>query len=192
MSTATLPVEQNAPAQPGREALLRATVTVVAQGGLRALTYRAIAAEAGVSHSLVRYHFGSRDQLIAQALDYSIDQSLEASSMRQPSASYRDFAAGLETLARRQEDIHAFQYELLLESRRRPELQPHVDRYYETYRTAISTQLAHLGLHQAGLAETIWFALDGMVFQQLVAPGEIDSALHYLRQIIKSAAQLDA
>ncbi|MFC7766768.1 hypothetical protein [Leucobacter soli] len=33
----------------GRLALLRATVVIVARGGLRALTYRAVAAEAGVS-----------------------------------------------------------------------------------------------------------------------------------------------
>lgn len=190
MTATLIRAEREDRAQPGREALLRATVTVVARGGLRALTYRAIASEAGLSHSLVRYHFGSRDLLIAQALDYSVDQSLKASNMRQPATSYREFAAGLETLARREADIHAFQYELLLESRRRPELAPHVERYYSTYREAISAQLAHLGLHQPCLAETIWFALDGMVFQQLVAPGEIEPALHYLREIIRTSADL--
>ncbi len=68
-------------ATPGRLALLQATITVVARGGLRALTYRAVAAEAGVSHSLVRHHFGTRDQLIAEALDHAVTESLRASSM---------------------------------------------------------------------------------------------------------------
>ena len=104
----------------GRAALLSATITVVALGGLRSLTYRAIAAAAGVSHGLVRYHFGTRDQLISEALDYSIDQSLSASNMHARVLSASEFAEGVETLATTQGDIHAFQYELLLEARRRP------------------------------------------------------------------------
>lgn len=48
----------------GREALLNAAVRVVARGGLRKLTYRAVAEEAGVTHGLVVHHFGSRDALI--------------------------------------------------------------------------------------------------------------------------------
>ena len=52
--TATLEVVSDAS---GRHALLRATIVIVGHGGLRALTYRAVAAEAGVSHGLVRHHF---------------------------------------------------------------------------------------------------------------------------------------
>lgn len=49
---------------PSRDALLRAAIKVTARGGLRALTYRAVAEEAGVVRGLVRFHFGSRDALI--------------------------------------------------------------------------------------------------------------------------------
>jgi AcrR family transcriptional regulator len=42
----------------GRRALLEAVVRVVARHGLDALTYRAVAKEAGVTHGLVSYHFG--------------------------------------------------------------------------------------------------------------------------------------
>ncbi|WP_416979825.1 TetR family transcriptional regulator [Streptomyces sp. T028] len=42
----------------GRDALLIAAVRVVARDGLRKLTYRAVAAEAGVTHGLVAHHFG--------------------------------------------------------------------------------------------------------------------------------------
>ena len=42
----------------GRDALLTATVRVVARRGLRNLTYRAVAEEAGVTHGLVAHYFG--------------------------------------------------------------------------------------------------------------------------------------
>jgi TetR/AcrR family transcriptional regulator, regulator of biofilm formation and stress response len=48
----------------GREALLEATVRVVAEHGLRGLTYRRVAEAAQTTHALVSYHFGSWDALI--------------------------------------------------------------------------------------------------------------------------------
>ena len=173
----------------GRTALLSATITVVARGGLRSLTYRAVAAEAGVSHGLVRYHFGTRDQLISEALDYSIDQSLSASNMHAKVLSPSEFAEGVETLATRLGDIHAFQYELLLESRRRPDLAPHVDRYYQQYRSAIARQLSQLGVTDQAMADAIWFMLDGIVFKQLVAPSDVHGALDYVRGLIGAVAE---
>lgn len=172
----------------GRTALLDATITVVAQGGLRSLTYRAVAAAAGVSHGLVRYHFGTRDQLIEEALDYSISESLSASNMHAQVLSPSEFAEGVETLASSHGDIHAFQYELLLESRRRPDLAPHVERYYTQYRQAIARQLTSLGVTDHAMADAIWFMLDGIVFKQLVAPSDVHGALGYVRGLIESAA----
>mgnify|MGYP000848319939 CR=1 FL=1 len=174
---------------PGRAALLSATITVVAQGGLRSLTYRAVAAVAGVSHGLVRYHFGTRDQLISEALDYSINESLSASNMHAQVLTPGEFAEGVETLASRQGDIHAFQYELLLESRRRPDLAPHVERYYQQYREAIARQLTNLGVTDQAMADAIWFMLDGVVFKQLVAPSDVHGALGYVRGLIESATR---
>ncbi|QIM15399.1 TetR/AcrR family transcriptional regulator [Leucobacter insecticola] len=172
----------------GRTALLRATVVVVANGGLRALTYRAVAAEAGVSHGLVRHHFGTRDQLIAEAMDLAIDESLRESNMLESGVTAADFAAGIETLAERESSIQSFQYELLLEARRRPELQPFAERHYQAYLSAISRQLSRLGVEDPGLAELIWFALDAIVFKQLVFPGDVTRVLQRLRALIEDAA----
>ena len=171
----------------GREALLRATVVVVASGGLRALTYRAVAAEAGVSHGLVRHHFGTRDQLIAEAMEYAIDESLKGSNMVGAALTAEMFAAGIESLADRESGSQAFQYELLLESRRRPELRQLAERHYLAYREAISRQLARLGVHDPELTELIWFALDGIVFKQLVLPESVEPALSRLRALVAAA-----
>lgn len=172
----------------GREALLRATVVVVGDGGLRALTYRAVAAEAGVSHGLVRHHFGTRDKLIAEAMEYAIGESLRGSNMLNGHLSAAEFAAGIESLAERESRIQSFQYELLLESRRRPELRPLAERHYTAYREAIARQLLRLGVDDAELTELIWYALDGIVFKQLVAPESVAPALALIRKLIASAA----
>lgn len=175
----------------GREALLRATVIVVSAGGLRALTYRAVAAEAGVSHGLVRHHFGTRDQLVAEAMEYAIDESLRGSNMVGDALTPETFAAGIESLADRESGMQAFQYELLLESRRRPELRPLAERHYLAYREAISRQLARLGVRDAELTELIWFTLDGIVFKQLVLPGGVEPALARLRALVAQAQSAD-
>lgn len=171
----------------GRQALLRATVVVVAAGGLRALTYRAVAAEAGVSHGLVRHHFGTRDQLIAEAMEFAIGESLAGSNMVEAVTSVEDFAAGIDSLAKRESEIQSFQYELLLEARRRPELHELATRHYTAYRDAIVAQLARLGVTDPELADLIWFTLDGIVFKQLVVPGDATPALHRVRALVKQA-----
>ncbi|KKI16635.1 MULTISPECIES: TetR/AcrR family transcriptional regulator [unclassified Leucobacter] len=173
----------------GRTALLHATIVVVASGGLRALTYRAVAAEAGVSHGLVRHHFGSRDQLIAEAMEFAIDESLRGSNMLESGLTVDAFAAGIESLADRDSEIQSFQYELLLESRRRPELRSLAERHYGAYHDAITRQLARLGVEDPELAELIWFALDGIVFKQLVLPENAGAALSRIRALIADAAQ---
>ncbi|WP_029146027.1 TetR/AcrR family transcriptional regulator [Microbacterium luticocti] len=175
-------------AVPGRLALLRASIAVVARGGLRALTYRAVAAEAGVSHGLVRHHFGTRDQLIAAALDHAVDESLRATSMFDEVTDAAGFAAGIETLAQQDGDMQAFQYELLLESRRRPELRPHAQRYYDAYREANAAALRRLGVTDAALIDAIWFALDGLVFRQVVLPEDVGPVLDRIRALVRDAA----
>lgn len=171
----------------GRTALLRATIVVVANGGLRALTYRAVAAEAGVSHGLVRHHFGTRDQLVAEAMDFAIDESLKGSNMLNGGLTVDEFADGIESLAERESSIQSFQYELLLEARRRPELRHNAERHYEAYREAIGAQLARLGVEDAELTELIWFALDAIVFKQLVLPGDVSPVVRRIRRIIQEA-----
>ncbi|WP_125098598.1 TetR/AcrR family transcriptional regulator [Leucobacter chromiireducens] len=172
----------------GRSALIRATVVVVAAGGLRALTYRAVAAEAGVSHGLVRHHFGTRDQLIAEAMEYAIHESLRESNMLQAELTSDEFAAGIESLAAREAEIQSFQYELLLESRRRPELRSLAALHYSSYREAIGRQLTRLGVSDAELTELIWFALDGIVFKQLVVPEDVTPAVRLIRKLVSAQA----
>lgn len=172
----------------GREALLRATIVIVSGGGLRSLTYRAVAAEAGTSHGLVRHHFGTRDQLIAEAMEFAIQESLRGSNMLNSGLTAAEFAKGIESLADSQTAIQAFQYELLLEARRRPELRHFAELHYRAYRDTIERQLVRLGADEPGLTDLIWYALDGIVFKQLVLPSDVEPTLRYLRRLIEAAA----
>ncbi len=151
----------------GREALLRAVITVVSTTGLRNLTYRSVAAEAGVTHGLVRHHFGSRDALIEAALDYALDLSIANSSLDAQIASIDEFAESLDSLIDLDPELQAFQFELVLESRRNPELLPYVAKLYDGYRHATRVALASLGIVDSDVADLAFAALDGLAFQQV-------------------------
>ena len=60
-----------------RDQLLEATERVLVKHGQAAVTTRRIAEEAGVAHGLIRYHFGSLDDLMRAVLERSCEQILE-------------------------------------------------------------------------------------------------------------------
>jgi DNA-binding transcriptional regulator YbjK len=172
----------------GREALLNAAVRVVARGGLRKLTYRAVAEEAGVRHGLVVHHFGSRDALIAAALEHSVRTSAGTSSLEPGTGDIADFAAGLADMVTGEPEMQVFQYELMLESRRRPELQPQIRALYDEYFAATERELSRSlpeGTSRA-LTRLVFAALDGLVLHQLVLdePEVTEAALAELRALL--------
>ncbi|MFF3378794.1 TetR/AcrR family transcriptional regulator [Streptomyces sp. NPDC002680] len=177
----------------GREALLNAAVRVVARGGLRKLTYRAVAEEAGVTHGLVVHHFGSRDALIEEALTHAIRSSLSSSDLETGTGRVADFSVGLTEMVESGPDLQAFQYELLLESRRRPELLQHLrDLYDNEYFEATRRELSQLlpGSVSEGLSRMVFATLEGLVLHQLVF-GEreiIEDALDELRNVLRLLA----
>ncbi|WEH13993.1 TetR family transcriptional regulator [Streptomyces sp. VNUA24] len=173
----------------GREALLNAAVRVVARGGLRRLTYRAVAQEAGVTHGLVVHHFGSRDALIEEALAHTIRSSLDTSSLEPGTGEVADFSIGLSEMVTADPDTQAFQYELLLESRRRPELLPQIRELYDEYFDAARRELGRMlpaGADKA-LARLVFAALDGLVLHQLVfdEPEVTEAAVEELRALLR-------
>ena len=55
-----------------REQILRGAFEVASREGLTNLTVRAVAAEAKVSHALVLFHFGRKDELVRELLEWLI------------------------------------------------------------------------------------------------------------------------
>lgn len=174
----------------GREALLAATTRVVAEKGLRKVTYRAVAEQAGVAHGLVRHHFGTRDKLVAETLRYAISRSVAASALEPGTGSIEEFASGLIDLVTQDPESQAFQYELLLEARRRPDLTPLVHELYDAYRSATRRELDRMGLGEVpGLHLLVFAALDGLVFQQITSGAEpnLETAVDALRDLLRWA-----
>ncbi|MFG2938778.1 TetR/AcrR family transcriptional regulator [Streptomyces sp. NPDC048282] len=105
----------------GARGALKAAVRVVGQRGLRHLTHRAVAEEAGVTHGPVVPHFGSRDALIEESLAHAVRLGLSSSLLEPGTGKPEDFVTGLTDMVEDDADVQAYQYELLLEARRRPE-----------------------------------------------------------------------
>jgi TetR/AcrR family transcriptional repressor of bet genes len=60
-----------------REALISAALDLIAQGGPRAATVRAIAEKAGVTAGLIRHYFSSKEELVRASYRWMMDRMTE-------------------------------------------------------------------------------------------------------------------
>ncbi len=61
----------------GREQILDSAIKVFSQQGFGGASLRAIAQHAGVSHSMIKYYFGGKEQLWRAAVSYLFERQLE-------------------------------------------------------------------------------------------------------------------
>lgn len=186
---ATDPAPRRAPRRgQGRQALLEAIVRIVTREGLDGLTFRAVAAEAGVTHGLASYHFRSREAMVAEALAWETEQSIKLSRLEPPSGRLEDLASEVSSLVARDPDGAAFQFAMALEGRKRPELQEHVRLLYDHYVEVVRESLAHSGIDaDSTLARLVFAAIDGLVLQQLIYGDAkaTQAALDRLREVLR-------
>ncbi|KAF0965927.1 TetR/AcrR family transcriptional regulator [Rhodococcus sp. T7] len=177
------------PGGPGLDTVL-ATVSVIARDGLRGLTIRAVAAEAGLTDEAVRQRFASTDALVDAALRYALDNSASVFADIADGSSLDHFVEHLTDLVARDPDLQVFQYELMLESRRTPRLDPHVKLLYATYIEATSQALTRLGITaDEDLTLLVYSAIEGFIMHQLVAKDRpaTERAIERLRRILSTA-----
>jgi AcrR family transcriptional regulator len=170
-----------------REALLSAAMRVLDRDGMRGLTYRSVAREAGVSHGLVRHHFGSRDALIHEAVLDLAERSLQSTRLESGTGRLEDLGAGTSRMVTDAQNLPGVDYELVLEARRRPELAPAVHALYDRYLNATRRELARIGLaDDEPLVRLVFAALDGLVIQMLVygRVDEADAAIARLHELL--------
>lgn len=141
----------------------------VAKHGFAGLTYRAVAAEAGVTHGLVSYHFGSLDAMIEEALALAADEAIRDARLSVSSGELAAFANSISTLVSEQTEAQTYQFELTFEALRRPELAGQVRSLYENYYGVVERSLVELGISpDKALTRLVFAALDGLVLQQLI------------------------
>jgi TetR/AcrR family transcriptional regulator, regulator of biofilm formation and stress response len=163
--------------------------------GFAGLTYRAVAAEAGVTHGLVSYHFGSLEAMITEALALAADEAIRDSRMAISSGELDAFANSISTLVSEQTEAQSYQYELTFEARRRPELAGQVRALYENYYDVIEESLAALGISRdRALTRLVFAALDGLVLQQLIFGDAraTDASIERLRELLALLARADS
>lgn len=152
-----------------RAELVRAAIRVVADRGIAGLSHRAVAAEAGVTHGLVRHHFGSMTALIADALDTILPQSLVVNPVTllldDAALPEHDLVAWIDE----QEELQVFEYEVLLASRHMPELRPLAARMYEGYEASVRAAFADRGLREPPQESVslIVAAIEGLVLHRV-------------------------
>jgi DNA-binding transcriptional regulator YbjK len=84
-ATVATPPSRQARGARRRAELLGAALRLIARSGVAAVTHRAVAAEAGVSHRLTTYYFQTKEQMVIEAFQHLAARSIERT--RQAAAS---------------------------------------------------------------------------------------------------------
>ena len=141
-----------------RERILAAAVDRIARHGIDEVRIARIAMDAGVSTSLVHYHFETREALLEQALDYSYelagDVRLGPEGDVQALGSVRRLAAMIDQCLPYPgmlERDWILWVELWLRAARHPEMRPTAARLYKRMRDWFAEAIA-TGIERGGLA----------------------------------------
>ena len=166
-----------------REDILRAAYDVAARLGVEALTVRAVAARAAVSHGTVLFHFRRRDELVAALLDRVLDATANLPSNDAASAS-----AGIErlnTLLRGEMERLSAEprhFRLFLEywtlGVRTPAIRRRVSAALDRYRHALEAVAEPL-VNAEGIAAVAVSLIHGCALQAVIDPKGFDVQQHF-------------
>lgn len=162
-----------------REALLEATLRIVADTGADAVTHRRVAEVAQLPLASTTYYFDSKEELLTAALELAAERDMArlhaiADDRRRLPASPDDAVAAAMGPSGEEHDPAAGRtsllasYTLLLEAARRPALQALTRRWTDAYLTTISELLQRAGSAAPDEdAQVLLAAADGMLIAQL-------------------------
>ncbi|WP_163508202.1 TetR/AcrR family transcriptional regulator [Fodinicola acaciae] len=148
-----------------REALLRAALLLLAEGGPRAVTHRAVAARAGLPLAATTYYFDSIAALTVEALRlHSTERVAElralADDAAQRATSRQDLARRIvDSLLSRDTVAIVAQFEVYLEAARNPKLRPAVAESLEAFEALAASLLASAGAREPADAAAAFVAL---------------------------------
>lgn len=188
-----------------REALLEATLRIVADTGADAVTHRRVAEVAQLPLASTTYYFDSKQELLTAALQLAAERDLArlhqlADRLRTlPGDPEHAVALVLDAAGAQSDEERAAGrrsllagYTLLLEAARRPALRELTRRWTEAYMTTVAEQLQRAGsAHPREDAQLLLAASDGMVIAQLSSGESIDArpALERLARTLTAASR---
>lgn len=178
-----------------RQEVLDATLRVIAEHGVHAVTHRAVAAAGPVPLASTTYHFATKDELVTEALALVIDRSVELAeefSADPPGTAAglveRLVALSLAQLADARAPLAA-QFELMLEAGRRPDLRPLAERWDLAYATCLTRLVEAAGL-PAEAAPLLTDLLEGALLSQVTLPRD-DPAQHLTALLTRALQGFD-
>jgi DNA-binding transcriptional regulator YbjK len=176
-----------------REALLRAAIELLAEGGARALTHRAVAARAGLPVASTTYYFESIQQLTDEALSLHVAErvaeldAIVAAAVEGGRSPEEVGARVAESLADRAADVIVAQFELYLEAARNPALRPTVAEALAAFEAYTVGALKTLGAHDPeAWAPTFVALFDGFALHRIARPRPRDDELGLLRAAVRA------
>ena len=149
------------PERGARERILAAAVDRIAMDGIDDMRIARVATHAGVSTSLVHYHFETREALLAEALEYSYEMTATSASARprasrrpRPTAAGHDRPVPAVSRALRKDWI--LYVELWLRAVRHPELHPTGVRLYGRMRDWLADGISACGSFERARPRRSW------------------------------------
>ena len=161
-----------------RGEILAAAIRVLARDGIAETTTRKIAAEAGVNQAMLRYYFGSKDELLfavsQEMMRLTAEIAREAASTQSNlrkaiAGSLKAFWAHVESAP----ELQVMQYELTLYALRTPDAAWLAKQQYDGYSAVVETLFSEAfananqacTLPFAELARFVIAGLDGLILQ---------------------------
>jgi AcrR family transcriptional regulator len=155
----------------------------VAQHGTAGSTFERVAREAGVSRGLLHYYFGTKEQLLAEAVRRDCQLRLERLEQQLAGAQTADdfiglMAQHLQEMVREDPDLVTLVFELFTLSRRNPDIAVEYANLMRTMREQVAGMLTVaqgegvLQLHAdpEAIAEVLFSLGDGFALRMLTEP----------------------
>jgi TetR/AcrR family transcriptional regulator, transcriptional repressor of bet genes len=173
-----------------REQVLEAAFQVACRAHLSGLTVRAVAAQAGVSHALVLFHFGRKERLVHALLDWVLDSTsvltISEDIARFPHARDRLNALLEQEMIRQshQPEYTRLFLEFWVLGAHHEEIRARIGAELERYREAFLPIMEELleaepllfsRVTAEGMAAVAVSWIQGCAVQALVAPGQFDT-----------------
>ncbi|MDH3707755.1 MAG: TetR family transcriptional regulator [Acidimicrobiia bacterium] len=164
-----------------RTRILDAVLELVARDGPRAVTYRAVAATAGVANGVMTYHFPTHRELLAAAYAHHLaqlrDDALDLPIEALVDAPDDDKVALVQGFLRHMAVTDRLRYlaefELALELARDPELRAQIEPASETTRQMAIDLLGRAGSSDPEADATLWSAaMEGLLLGWLARPDD--------------------
>mgnify|MGYP000060587990 CR=1 FL=1 len=151
----------------GRERIMQAATDVVLNEGLRGLTFRAVAEQAGVANSLIVHHFGTRQKLLEETLDWTLSESIGLTQLPTFLNNPEAYVSALFDLLTADMSLIVFQYQMILESRRKSVIQEPVRLLYKKYIDELvgAIQMTTSTKIDEDSGRYVFATLDGLVLQ---------------------------